>query len=995
MRARKRVNFEGVIMIDNIETLTPPEPQPRSFLSRLGAFLISPITELGKALGLIAQEDKEDFFLDNIDNYMKNLLRIPEGSDDIYAIQPYFYSSIEDTDRIRTSLPPSIGINFQTINTPNFIRNSLINLENTETNKAYVDDTIISKLRIIKVEGGFDNDEIERLRAFSPSYTPKFHKKSYCSISSSNICIYESFYITRLMKKNKISWVNNRKRCQIINNLLENEEDEIIKAVREGHVSRSLRLLTEKYNTYMYLYYMDREEPTIFLRGKVLKEPPVNDIREKYFVDMLYTDGHVAPYKHIDKENKKSGKQSNYKLTVLKPSKEQINFTICVFDIESYFEQINIKTVEKSFKGYDHKPFCLSYKIGENETETLYGVNCVKNFIKLVIKSLVHKTGKSKARPHKKVAKYRFFAHNGAGYDFLLLYKTLLEKHLGKPETIIAGNKIPFMSFGNVSFCDSSRLMRGTLRELCKIYNVKSPKTYYPYYFPNKDNICTYNGPIPEVKYWNSKEDRDNFIKDNPKNFNLQDVTIKYCEQDVNALYEIMKKYMSNCVGEYRGKKFNVTDCLTSSAAALKMFRQVGLKQDIYAAPLDIQDNARNAYYGGLTGNCIIKEVSDKNKKIYYYDINSSYPYVMTFAVPTSFKKKIEFNNTIKMKKFVNTNMYFVKVKFNSKNVIPNLPVRDKNSSLYQTTDQTDKFRWRWGIELNESVNTGVDIECISMILFESEPIFKDYILMKYNDRQEIKKRIKTLDENNPNISHLKVQSNIIKDNMNGLYGKFGQKKYKTNLFCDLWKLKSIIKKNFTNEVSFDYNEVINMYYVSYKDTSLNNSISIGNMVHIASYIASHARTNLSAFLRKVGFENVIYFDTDSCIFKYNKDPKNCSKLKDLIDLSELGKWKNETGEDYIKEVITLGPKMYGYKTNEGKETIHIKGINKDLPKYDDLKIISSGETKAYTIPELWERDTIKGITIKLNSERKIKLQLKKRKFKNDGTSEAIEHIPE
>ena len=74
--------------------------------------------------------------------------------------------------------------------------------------------------------------------------------------------------------------------------------------------------------------------------------------------------------------------------------------------------------------------------------------------------------------------------------------------------------------------------------------------------------------------------------------------------------------------------------------------------------------------------------------------------------------------------------------------------------------------------------------------------------------------------------------------------------------------------------------------------------------------------------MRHVGYENVLYCDTDSCIFKLKTDEK---VLKDKIILedgkeillqSHLGGLTDEV-EDYngmIEKLVAQAPKTYGYK---------------------------------------------------------------------------------
>ena len=69
--------------------------------------------------------------------------------------------------------------------------------------------------------------------------------------------------------------------------------------------------------------------------------------------------------------------------------------------------------------------------------------------------------------------------------------------------------------------------------------------------------------------------------------------------------------------------------------------------------------------------------------------------------------------------------------------------------------------------------------------------------------------------------------------------------------------------------------------------------------------ITAIGRINLVSGMLDVGFENVLYCDTDS-IFSTKKMSES------LIHSTELGKWKLE---DEIKRALFLAPKMYCYET--------------------------------------------------------------------------------
>ena len=71
--------------------------------------------------------------------------------------------------------------------------------------------------------------------------------------------------------------------------------------------------------------------------------------------------------------------------------------------------------------------------------------------------------------------------------------------------------------------------------------------------------------------------------------------------------------------------------------------------------------------------------------------------------------------------------------------------------------------------------------------------------------------------------------------------------------------------------------------------------------------------------------EQVLYYDTDSIIYKYC--PNSEDKEIETFD-NRLGYFKDELGEDnYITEFVSGGPKNYAYLLNNGDKCCKVKGV--------------------------------------------------------------------
>ena len=74
--------------------------------------------------------------------------------------------------------------------------------------------------------------------------------------------------------------------------------------------------------------------------------------------------------------------------------------------------------------------------------------------------------------------------------------------------------------------------------------------------------------------------------------------------------------------------------------------------------------------------------------------------------------------------------------------------------------------------------------------------------------------------------------------------------------------------------------------------------------------------------MQQVGFENMIYCDTDSIIY-YHPTEKNTIQTD-----SKLGGMTDELDGDFIQEIIALAPKTYTYIKSSGKVELKAKGFS-------------------------------------------------------------------
>jgi len=199
----------------------------------------------------------------------------------------------------------------------------------------------------------------------------------------------------------------------------------------------------------------------------------------------------------------------------------------------------------------------------------------------------------------------------------------------------------------------------------------------------------------------------------------------------------------------------------------------------------------------------------------------------------------------------------------------------------------------------------------------------RETYIRQYDERQGIKLD-PTKIEKNPGLRA------IAKLCLNSLWGKFGQR-------LNLGETKIIsTAEEFDKIVSNPQYENINWIELNNRKMEISYTIKekfvdndFNTNIAIACFTTSSARLRLYYALDYLG-EQILYFDTDSCVYKYNPDDPTHNKLENG-DL--LGDWTDELeGERMCNTFVSGGPKNYSYQTinEKGELSNHtkVKGFN-------------------------------------------------------------------
>lgn len=289
-----------------------------------------------------------------------------------------------------------------------------------------------------------------------------------------------------------------------------------------------------------------------------------------------------------------------------------------------------------------------------------------------------------------------FIAHNGKGYDTLLIHKKLCERmgELPKPEDIIlAGQKVMQLKVGKVRFIDSLNHIPGSLASFPKTFGLDATqfkKGYFPYRFMTEGNE-EYVGPMPAKEFFEyehmmcakthvegvrckSSCDLCNFLKwyeveaANGVEYDIRKELVAYCRSDVDILAESLLVYRREGIAL---RNINPLHSITAAGAAsmhyrvnhapLANHRQQHDPKLQHKTTADITDicvlsaaenkDIRRAFKGGRTESFQLyrklseKEIAD-GWRIEYRDVVSEYPTVQFFdELPCGAPKEVQYGD--------------------------------------------------------------------------------------------------------------------------------------------------------------------------------------------------------------------------------------------------------------------------------------------------------------------------------------------------------------
>jgi DNA polymerase type B, organellar and viral len=523
------------------------------------------------------------------------------------------------------------------------------------------------------------------------------------------------------------------------------------------------------------------------------------------------------------------------------------------------------------------------------------------------------------------------YFHNFSRFDGILLLKhlachhksyklkPLMRNHRLYELAVYSGNKMLFC------FRDSLNLLPGKLSDLAY-------------------NLCPGLGPKGSIPY--DEVTQLNLVS-------MKKSLLDYMKQDILLLGGVMQKAQEIYWKLY---KVDIESKVTLSSLALSIFRMK--YYDASNWPIHIPNKnedcfIRRAYYGGHTDT-----YKPYGEDLYYYDVNSLYPFVMKdFPMPGGvpiWHGNLEGKDLDSIFGFIEA---YVECPKTIKK--PFLPYRDKNNTLIFPTGEFVGVYY--SEELKYARGLGYTVVPISGYLFEKmESPLRNFVSSLFESRLEAK------------ISGNESLSYVYKILMNSLYGRFGiNPKSTITEICDEDRYKDLIRHR---ELIFGDMLNENNYIVAYQSNVDKGSDDYWNppknsAVQLSAAITAAARIYMYPYISR---EDCYYTDTDSVVLGQPLP-------KEVISSSVLGKFKQE---DRILKGYFLAPKSYFYIAKDGSNVLKYKGPAKNQvnPEWFQSQYADPSRTKQVPVKanfridwrtlNIIKKDTLVSLGIKLESKR-------------------------
>lgn len=741
-------------------------------------------------------------------------------------------------------------------------------------------------------------------------------------VSNCGLCSYEAYlHIANPEKEfkghHKKDWL------EFVLKSFTNETDEfrnaIIKPINEfsDYVYKTKKVIMPIYNFHTRQFYL----PTIGEVGEEVGELCVLVYKRHAYT--AYTNAILELFKHKFESECMVGKilecsglntetivkeKKNYKPFVLKKK----NFKEKKYN--HYHWAYDYETRPTNEKG-DQEPYLLIVINTVLKAEFIfYGKNCTEQFIYGLLIPLLNDIRDKQTYNDR----HHFWAYNGSTFDITFIYE-----------------RLQFLT--DLKVTGSSRSIKKL--QFSKYIDFMDLACWYSSFYNKEKNIAGLAALCNEVKTEHQKtdlEDKLDVTDEKLQDKKFKEKAIEYCKNDCLCVDDLIKELIIKGFEQfsYKDQRMQVPSSYPCSSAsvALLLFEHFFMKEGLelnatanYSAELD-------SYHGGLV--IALKAFA---KDIRFFDINSSYPYIMLAKMPVKFMGFRKYTYTA----IIPTNLYSVsEFVFPQDTILPNLMLKSDDNGIVNVLEwkgNKEEFQYYWGCELLLAKKMNAKITIVKEFVYETDTVFKDFVDFFYEKKIEAKK-----------LGQMGLAL-FFKTIMNALQGKLGQRDFGDVDYCVFDTLFTLVADKGPESMSkLDFIGK-NTFKVKWKSEGNEILSKIGSLVRFPSYITAQARTNLiEPCLRMLPngdliINHVVYMDTDSIVLE-----NGLMLPEDLINNNDLGKFKHEKEKDRAF-MLCFGCKNYTiFDMNDDNIKVVCKGINRHVNKEEFKKTLS--ENKPYQV---------------------------------------------
>lgn len=293
------------------------------------------------------------------------------------------------------------------------------------------------------------------------------------------------------------------------------------------------------------------------------------------------------------------------------------NPNLGVIDVETYLNNNNVYEI-----------YALGFKTNLSSKPVIYYKenNHVNDLILQMIDELLRS----------KYSNITFYCHNFGGFDVIFILKVLTtyndndnNENKYQISNVLRDDKVIELTVkkdnNTLKIVDSYCMLVNKLSKLAEDFGVETQKSVFPYKFSIEENLL-YKGHTPDIHFYNDLSEKD-YSEIYQEEWDFKDETIKYLKNDLNCLYEIIVKANNQLFSDY---KINIKDSLTISGLAMKIYLNNYYNDNI---PIinkpSIYKDIKQGYYGGIT-----EVYKPYGENLFYYDVNSLYPFVALNDMP-------------------------------------------------------------------------------------------------------------------------------------------------------------------------------------------------------------------------------------------------------------------------------------------------------------------------------------------------------------------------